>query len=245
MKRLFSLMLPLTTMLMFTACGDEPDNIKLSKTTYTMYHEDTQTIEGTNVADIVWESDNEFVATIKNGTITGQYVGKTSVKSTTQNLSFTVDVKPKYNTYEEPHLEWGASKSAIKAKYGTPTSENTNSLLYETSNSNAPIMLYMFENGKMTTCGVVCKMSTAYQLGDFLVERYVPVKVDVDNYSATLLHCYGKISDPQIDYGVAMQYNSSIGGILVAYTGVTNSKSSNIGAIDFTKVFESLESVLK
>ena len=108
-------------------------------------------------------------------------------------------MKPRYNTYEEPYLEWGASKSAIKAKYGTPKSEDTNSLLYQTSNPNAPIMLYVFENGKMATCGVVCKISTAYQLGDFLVERYVPVKVDVDNYSATLLHCYGKISDTKID----------------------------------------------
>ena len=240
-------MLLLATMLVFTACGsdDEPDNIKLSKTTYSMYHEDAQTIEGTNVADIVWESDNEFVATVKNGTITGQYVGKTSVKSVTKNLTFTVDVKPKYNTYEEPYLEWGASKSTVKAKYGTPKSEDTNSLLYETSNANAPIMLYMFENGKMTTCGVVCKISTAYQLGDFLVERYVPVKVNVDNYSATLLHCSGKINDPQIDYGVAMQYNSSIGGILVAYTSVNNSKSRNTDAIDFSIAFESLESVLK
>lgn len=63
MKKQFSLMLLLATVLMFTACGgdDEPDNIKLSKTTYSMYHEDTQTIEGTNLADIVWESDNEFV----------------------------------------------------------------------------------------------------------------------------------------------------------------------------------------
>lgn len=106
-------------------------------------------------------------------------------------------------------------------------------------------MLYVFDNGKMSTCGVVCKISTAYQLGDFLVERYVPVKVDVDNYSATLLHCYGKIGDPQIDYGVAMQHNSSIGGILVAYTGVNNSKSRSVDAIDFSKAFESLENALR
>ena len=247
MKKVFSLMLLLATMLTFAACGgdDEPDNTKLSKTAYSMYHEDTQTIEGTNVTDLVWESDNEFVATVKNSAITGQYVGKTSVKSATKNLSFTVEVKPRYNTYEEPYLEWGASKSAIKAKYGTPKSEDTYSLLYQTSNPNAPIMLYVFENGKMATCGVVCKISTAYQLGDFLVERYVPVKVDVDNYSATLIHCYGKISDPQIDYGVAMQYNSSIGGILVAYTGVNNSKSRSVDAIDFSKAFESLENTLR
>ncbi len=37
-------------------------------------------------------------------------------------------------------------------------------------------MLYVFENGKMSTCGVVCKISTAYQLGDFLVRDMFPLK---------------------------------------------------------------------
>lgn len=246
MKKIFSLMLLLATLLTFTACsGDEPDNTKLSQTSYMMYHGDKQSVNGSNCSDIVWSSENEFVATVRNNVITGQYVGKTTVNSTTKNLTFSVEVRPKYNTYEEPYLDWGASKSAIKAKYGTPKSEDTNSLLYQTSNSNAPIMLYVFENGEMSTCGVVCKVSTAYELGDFLVERYVPVKVDVDNYSATLLHCYGKISDPQVDYGVAMQYNSSIGGILVAYTHVNSSKSRSGDNIDYEAAFKSLESAIK
>lgn len=240
-------MLLFATLLSFTSCGgdDEPDNTKLSQTSYTMYHEDTQEIKGSNLSDIVWSSENEFVATVKNNVITGQYVGKTTIKSTIENMSFSVEVKPKYHTYEEPYLDWGASKSAIKAKCGTPKSEDTNSLLYQTSNSSAPIMLYVFENGKMSTCGVVCKISTAYELGDFLVERYVPVEVDVDTYSATLLHCYGKMSDPQVDYGVAMQYDSSIGGILIAYTHVNNSKSRGADNIDYEAAFQSLKSVIK
>lgn len=85
-------MLLLATLFMFTACGDdELDNIKLSKTTYTMNHKESQKIEGTNVADIVWNPDNEFVATVKDNTITGQYVGKTTVKSATKNLVFFVE----------------------------------------------------------------------------------------------------------------------------------------------------------
>lgn len=247
MKKAFSLMLLLATLFTFTSCGgdDEPDNTKLSQTSYTLYHEDTQEIKGSNLTGIEWNSENEFVATVKNGVITAQYVGETTVKSVNDNLEFSVEVKPKYNTYEEPYLDWGASKATIKAKYGTPAGEDTNSLLYQTSNSNAPIMLYLFENGKMSTCGVVCKVSTAYELGDFLVERYVPVKVDVDDYSATLLHCYGKRSDPQVDYGVAMQYSSSIGGILVAYSHVDNTKSGGAENIDFETAFRSLENAIQ
>lgn len=247
MKKVFSLMLPLATLFTLTACGgsdDEPDGTKLSQSSYTMYHEDTQEIKGSNLSDILWNSENEFVATVKNNVITGQFVGETAVKSATKNLSFTVEVKPRYNTYQEPYLDWGASKSAIKAKCGTPKSEGTNSLLYETTNSNAPMVIYMFENGKMSSCGVVCKISTAYELGDFLVERYVPVEVDVDNYSAILLHCYGKISDPQVDYGVLMQYNSSIRGILVVYAQSDNSKSLSANNMDYENAFNSLKSAI-
>lgn len=78
MKKVISLMLLFATMLTFTACGgvDEPDNTKLSKTAYSMYREDTQTIEGTNVADLVWESDNEFVATVKNSAVQGSTLAR-------------------------------------------------------------------------------------------------------------------------------------------------------------------------
>lgn len=239
-------MLLLATLFMFTACGDdELDNIKLSKTTYTMNHKESQKIEGTNVADIVWNSDNEFVATVKDNTITGQYVGKTTVKSATKNLVFSVEVKPRYNTYKEPYLDWNASKATIKAKYGTPESENENSLIYLTSNTNAPMIMYIFENGKLSICGVLCNTSVATQLGNFLVERYVPVEVDEENNSVTFMHCYGKISDPQIDYGVGMQYNSSIGGILIAYVCINDSRSRSSDDIDFSMAFQKLESMLK
>lgn len=102
MKKVFSLMLLFATIFTFTSCGgddDEPDNTKLSKTSYSLYHEENQEIEGTNVSGLVWDSENEFVATVKNGVITGQFVGKTMVKSS-KNLSFTAEVKPRYHTYE-------------------------------------------------------------------------------------------------------------------------------------------------
>ncbi len=247
MKKLL-LFISCSTMFLFTGCGGDdngPEPPKLSKTSYALYSEETNDIEGTNLSDIAWNSDNEFVATVKNNIITGQLVGKTTVNSVSQNLSFSVEVKPKYRIYEEPYLNWGASKSVIKAKCGAPKSEDSNSLLYETSNSNVPYVLYLFENGKMYTCGVICKISVASQLGDFLVERYVPVEIDVNKYSASLVHCSGKISDPKIDYFVSMQYSSSIGGIMVAYVNVKDSNSRVIDDVDSVEVFQLIESVLK
>ncbi len=247
MKKVFSLMLLLATILTFTACSDddEPDDAKLSTNSYTLYHDSAQLIEGTGIDDLTWDSENEFVATVEDGMVKGMFVGETIVRSTTKNLSFTAEVKPMYYTYEEPCLDFGASKASIKAKRGTPDSEDATSLMYETNNPNAPIELYVFQNGGLYTCGVACKVSIANELADFLLERYLPVKVDKDNYSATFTHCYGKISDPKIDYGVAMQYSSSLGGLLVAYTGVNGSKSKSRSTVEFSDAFESLESVLK
>ena len=249
MKKFFSLMLLIATLCTFAACGgdgDEPDSTKLSQTSYTMYHEATQAVEGSNLSGLEWNSENEFVATVKDNVITGQYVGKTIVKSSTKNLSFSVEIKPKYNMYEEPCMDWGASKSAIIAKYGTPERETSDAILYKTSNVKAPLMVFVFNNGKMTTCGVVCETLSAYELSDFLLERYVPVKVDVDNYTATVLHCYGKISDPQADYGAVMEYSSSIDGILVAYTGLDKTtKAHKIDSINFDAAFKSIENIAK
>lgn len=244
MKKVFSLMLLFATLLTFMSCGDEPDNTKLSKTDYSMFHGDTQVIEGVNLTDIVWDSENEFVATVGKNAISGQYVGKTTVRSVAKKLAFTVEVKPVYNIYEEPCLRWGASRAYIKAKYGTPQSEDFNSVIYKTANPNAPIMIFMFENDMLSSSGVVCKVSAASQLADFLLERYVPVEVDINNYTATLLHCHGKISNPQIDYGVGMQFNTSIGGIVVAYVNPDNAKARSVGAIDFSQVFESIDTAL-
>ena len=246
MKKVFSLMLLFATMLLLlTGCSkDEPDKSKLSQQLYSMYPEETQDIQGTNLSDVIWDSNNEFATTVQNNVITGRYVGNAIVRSTTGNLVFSVNVSPKYHTYTEPSLEWGASKSEIRKIYGAPDSEKDNALFYKTTNTDAPIMIFMFKNDGMYTCGVLCKYSSASQLGNFLAERYVPVDVDYSNYTATMLHCYGKISEPQVDYGVAMQVSSSVGGILVAYTRVNGTNSTRGVDIDYDGAIKSLENAM-
>lgn len=246
MKKIFSLMLLLATLLTFTACsGDEPDNTKLSQTSYVMYHGDKQSINGSNCSDIVWNSENEFVATVKNNVITGQYVGKTTVKSATKNMIFSVEVKPRHFLFEEPCLDFGASKAEIKSKRGTPTKEDATGLIYETGNANVPIELYAFQNGELYTCGVVCKLSAGNTLVDFLTERYLTIKVDMDNYSANFMHCYGTFKDPKWDYALGMQYSSSMGGLLVAYMEGDDKNTRSRSEIDFCSAFKSLESAIK
>lgn len=217
---------------------DDGDNARLSNKSYSLYHEDMQLIEGTGISDLTWDSENEFVATVEGNLVSGQFVGKTIVRSTTGTLSFNVEVKPRYHLYDDPCLDFGASKEEIKTKLGVPKSEDDTSLAYETGNPKAPLALYMFKNGRLRMCGVMCQISVANTIVDFLTERYLIVNVDMDKYLATFTHCHGKIADPQIDYIVAMQPNSSMNGILVGYMGTDASSRSYD---DLEEVFKSLE----
>lgn len=231
MRKIFSLMLLLATATAFTSCGGDDDKDEpakkavLTQTSYTMYHEDEEAIKGTMISGLAWNSDDEFVATAAEGIISGGYVGTAKIKSATGNLSFTVEVKPRYHTFDEPFMEWGATKATVKAKCGTPEEESTSALLYSTGNSKAPYVMYSFTNGKLTGSGVVCRVLAASDLADFLLERYVPISVDEDDYTAVFAHCYGKRGDPQVDFGVGMSYNSTVGGILVLYVPYDGSKS--------------------
>lgn len=98
--------------------------------------------------------------------------------------------------------------SAIKSKYGTPYSSTNEVLMYKTNNSSAPYVLYAFTNGKLSLSTVVLKNSTYVinKIADFLLERYIPVTTDIEDLSAGLIHCKGKINSPVIDYLVVVDY---------------------------------------
>ena len=91
--------------------------------------------------------------------------------------------------------------------------------MFKTNNSKAPYYIFLFDEKGMSASGVVVELSAGMELVDFLIERYLPVDVDTSRYSATFVHAYGKISNPQTDYGAYMRA-ASTGDILVAYTAI-------------------------
>lgn len=218
MKKTSTILLLTAATLAFYACNKSDENSpRLSQKAYTLHPDETQVIEGTNISGLIWESDNEFAATVKDGTITAKFVGRTNI--TADNLTLPVEVKPKNHLYDEPSMDWGASKETICAKYGTPINDKDNSLMFKTNNSKAPYYIFLFDEKGMSASGVVVELSAGMELVDFLIERYLPVDVDTSRYSATFVHAYGKISDPQTDYGAYMRA-ASTGDILVAYTAI-------------------------
>ncbi len=216
MKKLF-LLAVVSAFVMASCSKNEEKDVSLLKKSYTLYHSQTENIQGDNVSDLDWDSENEFVATVSDGVIKGQFVGKTSVRESSHGLSFNVEVKHKYNLYTEPDIDWGASITTIRNRYGTPYSSDSEMLLYKSINNSVPYYMYYFENGRLKYSSALVKLSASSALVDFLTERYLALDVDMSTYTASFAHFYGKISNPQCDYAVAFTYSSSIGGIIVTY----------------------------
>lgn len=266
MKKVFSYALLLATAFAFAACGDDEDEKEsapaasyatLTQTEYVMNHEDTQSIEGTNLENVAWVSRNEFAATVKDGIITGGLVGKSKVVSADESLSFTVEVKPKYNTFETPYLNWKASKDIVKDRLGKPATETTTDeggevILYQTSNRNAPLVIYTFTDGKMDGCGILCDIAILEEIKAFLNERYTFEEVDEEEDMTTYLSCYGKLNNPRVDYAVGMIVNEERGSITVAYAaaiddeeGDAETKSRSANAKSLKDTFKAIEKAME
>ena len=226
------LLLAFVAAMSVTSCtDDEKSKATLSKTSYTLYHSETAQIQGTNIDACDWWSSNDFVATISDGVIKGQYVGYTEVKATEQGLSFGVVVNPKYRLYIEPNMDWGASQAIIKSQWGEPVSSSNEGLIFQSGNPDVPYYVYMFNNTGMYCCGVVVKASAASTLADFLTERYLTYSVDMSTYTAYFAHCSGKKDNPDVDYAVSMRYSASLGGILVVYVNGNSSSKIDINGV--------------
>lgn len=241
MKRIIYLMILIAIGAYVSSCETNQDggNV-LTKTSYSLKSDSSTSIEGNIPSSAVWDSQNEFVATAAGCNLSSHFVGSTYLQWNGNNIR--VDVKPRYNLYDEPDMSWGSSLNTIISRYGTPDNESGNMILYETGNKAVPYELYQFDNNSLCSCGVVVHLEYGSSLVDFLGERYLFYSVDSYNYTADFAHCYGKIDNPQIDYIGQMAFSSSIGGIVVVYVGGNSSRSENSATIveSFANNLESL-----
>jgi hypothetical protein len=236
MRKFLFLILLCTITMCISSCGEYKDweyLITLDEKSYTLYSDDSATIKGCGLDVAKWSSSNEFVATATADKIESFKVGTATLSYGGQYVR--VVVNPRYSLYTEPDMKWGASKSEIISKHGTPYSDNGNTIMYQTNNTDVPLIAYMFNEYGLYASGVVAQISVSSQLLDFLGERYVFYEVNTDTYTANFAHCYGKIDSPQIDYAGQMSYQSSIGGILVVYAA-----NSSTRGIDNSVVFDTI-----
>ncbi|MCR5513488.1 MAG: Ig-like domain-containing protein [Prevotella sp.] len=175
-----------------TSCGDDksddsPTTLSVNPSSVSLYYEGTQQLSASGVTS--WSSENEFVAKVDaKGLVTANHVGSTNILASNGNAMgrCAVTVKPKYNCYDTPLLNWGASASAISAAetHTASSSSSSTSLGYGyTNGSVTSVVLYMFENNALKSVGVLASYSNYAQIALYLLERYQPIAKDDDgNY---------------------------------------------------------------
>ena len=181
MKKILFL-LAMLPMLVFTACSDDDENsLSLDKSEISLYYEDEIKLIASD--NVTWSSEDEFVAKVSsNGIVEGGHVGKTFIVASNgaETVKCAVEVKPKYNTFVEPVLDFGANKADIKAKEKRElVTDNATSLGYKDSKDGVAI-IYTFKNGKMNACGFGLQYKYTDDIMDFLLERFAPATMNID-----------------------------------------------------------------
>lgn len=210
------------TVMPLTACSDDDDDdnssFTITPSSVAFYHLDVQQLTVSNDVHVTWKTDDEFVAVIdQNGELEGLHVGTTLARATdsrNKTVSIPVTVLPKYFTYTEPILSWGASVSEIKSQETrTLVSEKEGSLLYEEDDY---LLGYIFTDGKYTGSSLMIPTSKMKSLVGFLSERYehVATKDDVHYYTN---------GDESIFIGLQV-YSSKY--LMVTYVEFTSSSKS-------------------
>lgn len=217
-----SLMLLCAVMsLSFTACSDgEDDTQYLSQNELSlMAGQSAKLIYNGNCT---WESDEPLIAEVdNNGNVTANRVGETTIWA--NNESCKVKVSPKYNTYMEPCIDWGASESEVTNFMNgyENLGKNGNTLGFGDL-ENEIVYMYIFENNSLSTSAIGANfMSKGEEITNFLLERYVPVDVDESSYTAYMISIDKKIA-------IATSINTSNGLMMVLYMPFSGDNTKSI-----------------
>ncbi len=127
-----------------------------------------------------WKSANPLVASVSGSTIKANCVGNTTISSGSSNIKVTV--KATHFDFNDPCLQWGASKSSVKSymsKYNL-FNEKSTSLTYDGSGKTY-MYSYLFENGKLNSSGILVESYYSSDITTYLKERYYPVLVSEDD----------------------------------------------------------------
>lgn len=162
------------------------------------------TVQG-GAGNFTYTSDNPLVAEVDaGGQITGKRVGQTSIKvSGDFNGTCIVAISPLYFTFVEPITEFGLSKNQIKAKETRTYGSETNDGVLFMGSINEKYVLYLFENDKMTSSGVVLSSTYSSALGSYMAERYVLASADpFIAYSITKSFCVYPVLQTSLEWYV-------------------------------------------
>lgn len=182
MKKLLFIMAMMLPLFTFVGCSDDNEKDNVNTEPISIYVDDTYQVQ-MDITPTTVASENEFVAQIEmDGIVSGKHVGSTEV-SIDGKYIIPVEVKGKIITYDDPVTKWGCDEDFIKSnqKQGK-FSKSDDNLVYEKC-GKADLVMYMMENGKLVSSGVVIGSQYASEMGEYLAERYFMIPYDLGDYT--------------------------------------------------------------
>ena len=228
MRKLFFILCMAICSVCLTSCGGGDDNgpsgsisnPTLNKSSITLYVDETSTLTYSG-GDCTWKSENALVASVANGVVTGKHVGETTIYA--NSLACKVTVKPRYTSFTEPYMGWGASQATVKSYmsgYTLYSSSTTQPQLLYNGKGNVYKYAYSFTDGVLSSSGFYAYPTYMQLLSDYLSERYVVYKVDDTKNIIYFLSIDGK-------YMIAYTLTSSSNYLMVIYVPVSSSSTSS------------------
>lgn len=155
---------------------DDDDNLKFQDVSITA----GSTMTLSTGKDLKWTSENNYIATISNGEIEAKRVGE--VKMASDKGTFKVKVTPQYSYFNEPYMQFDASKQSVKnaMKSYSLIGETDDALLYQ-GNGYTTYIMYSFENSKLKYSYIMTKSTYSTQVANWTAERYIYV-TDTSDY---------------------------------------------------------------
>lgn len=213
-------------------------------------------IKGENLNKISWESSTYFVAEVDDSNrIIPKHVGFSQITGSNGECLY-VEVSPSHNDFDLPliyykpsnaffsldkDLLFGTYASSIRSLEKRTLDTNTSTLLvFQTGNNRSPYVAYFFEDGLLSTSGVIIDLAFVSNLPAFLMERCSVDYIDTVNYSAYFEHRNGSKNSEYIDYMGGLQYSPQLGGLLLAFMPYDNTKTAILDMIikDFLLAIE-------
>ncbi len=174
---IWSTMMGLFMCSLLPSCKEDDDNgskIELTKHSYTMKYKEKVAFEGKTDLKI----EDTFIASFEDGNICGNHIGTVDgIYKGKDKIS--IEVKPLYEYVDYPITDWGSSLSTIKSKqpskWKLQSTSNSNSLTYFLYSGTAVkyITIYMFENGKLKSSGLLSPVSEMTTLTNWLSQKYL------------------------------------------------------------------------
>lgn len=223
MKRTLFYVTAIVSLILFAACSkdDSNDLVITSSKEVGLTSQETSQIKCSD-PKATYASEDEFVATVsETGLITAKRIGETYIDINGKK-SVKVTIRPVYTQFVEPQFLFGATKEDVYSKVGTNYySSDDTGISYIPSSGKVKYYSYLLKDGKVSSVGMIVSTDDLESITNFLLERYVPISLEEEDYTAVLANA---LTEDKITMLVAEKIYS-VSYIFVVYLPYSSSAS--------------------